>query len=127
MASPRNRRIAFWALTGLVAVPNVLAALGYLAGADDMTANFTRLGYPLYFMTILGVWKLLGAAALLTRKVPRLTEWAYAGFGFVLSGAAISHIAAGDPLGAAVPPLVMLGLLIGSYRLQPRPSSNTTL
>ncbi len=117
--SPRNRRIAFWVLTALVAVPNALAALGYLSRADEIMANFTRLGYPLYFATILGVWKLLGATALLTRKVPKLTEWAYAGFAFVLSGAVISHIAAGDPIGAAMPPLVMLGLLVGSYRLQP--------
>ncbi len=118
--SPRNRRIAFWALTGLVAVPNALAGLGYLSGADEVLVNFTRLGFPLYFATLLGVWKLLGAAALLTRKVPRLTEWAYAGYGFVLSGAVVSHVAAGDPVGTAVPPLVMLGLLIGSYRLQPK-------
>ncbi len=118
--SPRTRRIAFWVLTALVVLPNVFAAFGYLARSDDMMANFARLGYPAYFVTVLGLWKLLGAAALLTRKFPTLTEWAYAGYAFVLSGAAVSHIAAGDPIGTAMPPLVMLGMLVGSYRLQPK-------
>lgn len=97
-----------------------LAGLGYLSRADEIVQNFANLGYPLYFATVLGIWKLLGAAALLIRVMPKATEWAYAGFTFVLTGAAVSHVAAGDPFSSAVPPLVMLALLATSYRLQPK-------
>ena len=60
--------------------------------------GITRLGYPVYFLTILGVWKVLGVVALLIPKFPLLKEWAYAGFFFVMSGAIFSHIAVGHPV-----------------------------
>jgi hypothetical protein len=54
------------------------------------------LGYPVYFLTILGVWKVLSAPALLAPRLPRLKEWAYAGIFFDLTGAAASHAFSGD-------------------------------
>lgn len=54
------------------------------------------LGYPMYFMTILGLWKVLGAIALLVPRFPRLKEWAYAGIFFNVTGTAASHAAVGD-------------------------------
>jgi hypothetical protein len=53
----------------------------------------THLGYPLYFLTILGVWKMLGVVTVLIPKFPLLKEWAYAGFFFAMSGAVFSHLA----------------------------------
>ncbi len=44
-----------------------------------------HLGYPAYFCVILGVWKVLGASAVLARRFPRLKEWAYAGTVFDLT------------------------------------------
>src|SRR5882762_1874510 len=58
--------------------------------------GITHLGYPTYLLTILGVWKILGVVAVLIPKFPLLKEWAYAGFFFAMSGAAISHIVSGD-------------------------------
>ena len=49
-----------------------------------------QLGYPMYFFAILGVWKVLGAIAILVPRFPRLKEWAYAGIFFDLTGAAAS-------------------------------------
>jgi hypothetical protein len=54
------------------------------------------LGYPLYLMTILGTWKMLGSITLLAPRFPRLKEWAYAGIFFNMTGAAISHAVVGD-------------------------------
>ena len=54
------------------------------------------LGYPLYFMLILGVWKVLGTIALLVPGFSRLKEWAYAGIFFNMTGAAISHAMSGS-------------------------------
>jgi hypothetical protein len=47
--------------------------------------GITHLGYPIYLLTILGIWKLLGVAGLLIPKFPLLKEWAYAGFFFAMS------------------------------------------
>ena len=41
------------------------------------------MGYPLYFVTLLTVFKVLGSLALIIPIVPaRVKEWAYAGFAF---------------------------------------------
>ncbi|WP_255607552.1 DoxX family protein [Pedobacter polysacchareus] len=39
-----------------------------------------QLGYPLYFLTLLGIWKILGVITVLIPKFPLLKEWAYAVF-----------------------------------------------
>ena len=54
------------------------------------------LGYPVYFLAIIGTWKVLGTIALLVPRFPRLKEWAYAGIFFNMTSAAISHAASGD-------------------------------
>jgi uncharacterized membrane protein YphA (DoxX/SURF4 family) len=77
--------------------------------------GFTRLGYPVYFLTILGVWKVLGVVALLIPKFPLLKEWAYAGFFFVMSRAIFSHIAVGHPVKEIFPSLLLLFLTVISW------------
>jgi uncharacterized membrane protein YphA (DoxX/SURF4 family) len=84
-----------------------------------MVVVMRALGYPLYFLTILGTWKVLGAAALLAPRLPRLKEWAYAGIFFDLTGAAISHAFSGDPAGKVATPLVFLLLAGASWALRP--------
>ncbi len=85
--------------------------------------GFVQLGYPLHFVTLLGIWKLLGALAILAPKLPRLKEWAYAGIVFDLSGAAFAWASVGDVAGATgshiVAPLVLLALAGVSYALRP--------
>ena len=53
------------------------------------------LGYPVYFLTIIGIWKILGSLAILLPGFPRLKEWAYAGMFFNVSGAFVSLIYSG--------------------------------
>ncbi len=55
-----------------------------------------HLGYPAYFLLILGAWKVAGGLALLAPRTPLLKEWAYAGFAFDLGSAVIAHVAVGD-------------------------------
>ena len=81
--------------------------------------GITHLGYPVYFLTILGVWKILGVVALLIPKFPLLKEWAYAGFFFAMSGAIISHIAVGDPMNEILPSLLLLILTLLSWYFRP--------
>jgi uncharacterized membrane protein YphA (DoxX/SURF4 family) len=79
-----------------------------------------RLGYPPYFLVILGIWKLLGAVALLVPRFPRLKEWAYAGVVFNYTGAVASHLAAGFiDAGALVFLTLMMGITVASWSLRP--------
>ena len=81
-----------------------------------------RLGYPLYFFAILGIWKVLGAIAILVPGFPRLKEWAYAGIFFDLTGAAASCAAVGG-YGAyafhVIAPLILTGFTVASWALRP--------
>jgi uncharacterized membrane protein YphA (DoxX/SURF4 family) len=81
--------------------------------------GITHLGYPVYFLTILGIWKILGVVALLIPGFPLLKEWAYAGFLFVMSGAIISHIAVGDSMSEIFPSLLLLILTVVSWYFRP--------
>jgi uncharacterized membrane protein YphA (DoxX/SURF4 family) len=79
----------------------------------------THLGYPLYFLAIIGIWKILGVAAVLIPKFPLLKEWAYAGFFFIMTGAMFSHIASGDSVITLFPSLLLLILTVVSWYLRP--------
>lgn len=87
--------------------------------AAQMMGPLRHLGYPDYFATISGIWKILGAVALTAPGFPRLKEWAYAGFFFELTAAAASHAAVGDGLSDIAPPLFFLALVIASWALRP--------
>jgi hypothetical protein len=114
-----SKSIGYWATTGLTAVAMGGSGMGKLMGAPEIQANFAKLGYPVYLMTILGVW-MLGAAVVLLLPGFRLAkEWAYAGIVFAMTGAFASHLAAGDPLGQALPPLFITGFAVASYLLRP--------
>jgi hypothetical protein len=86
---------------------------------EEEVANFTNLGYPIYLMTLIGVWKLLGVVAILMPKYPLLKEWAYAGFFFAMSGAIISHVAIGDEALTLFGPILLLILTVISWYFRP--------
>jgi hypothetical protein len=114
-----TRRIAYWLTTGLTAFVFLSGGVADLARPDSVMEGMTHLGYPAYFVTILGAWKVLGGVAVLAPRLPRLKEWAYAGMAFDLTGAAASHAAVGDPAGKVVVPLVILGIVMASWALRP--------
>ena len=115
----KTKQIAYWATTGLTALAFAAGGLFDLTRGPDIVATMNHLGYPAYFLTLLGAWKLLGALALVAPGLPRLKEWAYAGIVFDLTGAAVSHAAVGDAAGKVVTPLVILGFAIASWALRP--------
>jgi uncharacterized membrane protein YphA (DoxX/SURF4 family) len=114
------RTIGYWATTGIVALALAAGGAGQLARSADTIAAFAHLGYPAYVVLLLGIWKVLGAAALLLPRSPRLKEWAYAGLTFLFTGAAVSHAAVGDPAGKVITPLVLLALAATSWALRPK-------
>jgi uncharacterized membrane protein YphA (DoxX/SURF4 family) len=112
------RSAAYWTTTSLTAFVFLTGGAAYLSRADLAVGGMAELGYPAYFVTILGVWKVLGGFAILAPRVPRLKEWAYAGMAFDLIGAAFSHAAMGHPA-KVIAPLVILGIAAASWALRP--------
>jgi uncharacterized membrane protein YphA (DoxX/SURF4 family) len=111
--------IGYWATTGLVAIAFASSGAANLTRSAGVLAGMTRLGYPSYLATLLGVWQLLGAVAILVPGLPRLKEWAYAGMFFDLSGAIVSHLVMADRLDKILGPLALLGVAIGSWAQRP--------
>jgi hypothetical protein len=107
----------YWISTGILALMFGSGGVAYLAGGEAQFRGMAELGYPAYFVTMLGVWKVLGALAIVTPRFPRLREWAYAGMAFDLIGAAASHAAVGHPVVKVAVPLVFLAIMAVSWRL----------
>jgi hypothetical protein len=118
------RRIAYWTFTALVALSFLSGGVGDLV-APAAIAGVRALGYPAHFVTLLGVWKILGACAVVTPGLPRLKEWAYAGMIFDLTGAAVAHASTGDAdawmgnAGHIAAPLLIAVLVVASWMLRP--------
>lgn len=81
--------------------------------------GINQLGYPVYILTIIGVWKILGVIAILVPKLPLVKEWALAGFFFLLSGAIFTHIVVGSPIIAFIHSSLLLILTVLSWYLRP--------
>ena len=116
--SKRNR-IIYWIATAWLALGMVSTAVVQLIQMKEETDMMTRLGYPLYLLTILGTWKILGAIAVLVPRFALLKEWAYAGFFFAMSGAVFSHIAVGDAARDLFGPLLLIVLTVVSWYFRP--------
>jgi VIT1/CCC1 family predicted Fe2+/Mn2+ transporter len=91
-----TNKIIYWTATVLLSFGMLGSAFAQLTDVKEMTAMITHLGYPLYFMKIIGVWKILGVVVILIPGFGLMKEWAYAGFFFLLTGAFISHLVMGD-------------------------------
>lgn len=113
------RSAGYWTTTASTALVFLTGGAAYLSRADVPVRGMAELGYPAYFVTILGTWKVLGGLAILAPRLPRLKEWAYAGIAFDLTGAALSHAAMGHPTVKVIVPLVLLGIAAASWALRP--------
>lgn len=111
--------IAYWVATSLLVLAFASGGVMDLRQTPEMLEGMKALGYPAYFATLLGLWKLAGALTLVVPGFGRVKEWAYAGMFFDLTGAAVSHAAVGDPLGKVLVPLVLTGVLVASWALRP--------
>ncbi|MEF7440863.1 DoxX family protein [Paenibacillus lautus] len=119
---PLGKTVAYWSVTGLLAAAIMLSGIGQLMQFGGNLELVTNLGYPVYVLTILGIWKVLGAIALLVPGLPRLKEWVHAGIFFLMTGAALSHAFAndyGDYGFNLILPLSYAALNIVSWALRP--------
>lgn len=114
-----TKKIIYWAATVLLCAGMLAGGLAQLIRQPQTVEGITHLGYPVYFMGILGTWKILGVIALLVPGFGLVKEWAYAGFFFAMTGAVISHIASGDGFGHFAAPLVFVLLTAASWYFRP--------
>lgn len=115
----KRNKIIYWVATLWLALGMTATGIVQLMQIKEEVDMMAHLGYPLYFLVILGVWKLLGVIAILIPKYPLLKEWAYAGFFFAMSGAIISHFAKGDETIAYFGPTLLLVLTVLSWYFRP--------
>jgi len=92
----KRNKIIYWIATTLLAIGMLQSGIFAVIISKPWVDLVTHLGYPVYFLYILGTWKILGVIAILIPRFKLLKEWAYAGFFFAMTGALISHLAVGD-------------------------------
>ena len=116
----KRKLIIYWVATTLMAVGMFGSGLAQIMHAKQMVDIVVPLGYPLYFLYIIGVWKVLGVIAILVRGLKLVKEWAYAGLFFVMTGALISHLASGDDsLKGIIGPFMQTIFIVLSWYFRP--------
>ncbi len=115
----KRNKIIYWIATAWLSLGMTATGIVQLIKMKEETDMMSHLGYPLYFLTILGIWKLLGVVAVLLPKFPLLKEWAYAGFFFSMTGAVFSHFACGDSAKEFFGPVLLIILTIVSWYFRP--------
>lgn len=115
----KRKRIIYWIFTAWLALGMTSTGIVQLMKMQKEVDMFAHLGYPEYLLTIIGAWKILGVVAVLIPKFPLIKEWAYAGFFFCMTGAIVSHMVLGDPIGEVAPPLLLLVLTVISWYFRP--------
>jgi hypothetical protein len=118
-AFSRRRTIIYWGVS-LPFLAETAAGIQWdLARNDYVMEVFDKIGFPYYFLTILGISKVLALGALLVPGFPRLKEWAYAGIVFVYFGAAALHIGSHNSVGDIVTPVIFGVITLASWALRP--------
>ena len=115
----KRDKIIYWIATLWLALGMTSTGIVQLMKVPQEVEMITRLGYPVYFLTIIGVWKLLGVVTVLSPRLALLKEWAYAGFFFNMSGAVFSHIAAGSAMSELFGPVLLIVLTVVSWYFRP--------
>jgi hypothetical protein len=114
-----GRTLAYWVFTVIVAGEMIAGAMWDLLRIEYVRVVLTHLGYPLYLLLILGIWKLPCGVVLLVPRFLRVKEWAYAGAFFNYSGAVASHLIVGDRASIWVWPLILGIATVASWALRP--------
>lgn len=116
----KGKIVAYWIATALLSFGMLGSGVAQILHVQQMKDLVVPLGYPEYFLSIIGVWKILGVIAILLPGLKLLKEWAYAGFFFVMTGALVSHLAMGDyDIKAIMGPVMQTLFIILSWYCRP--------
>jgi hypothetical protein len=115
----KRDKIIYWIATAWLSLGMVSTGIVQIIGNSGQMEPYVKLGYPLYFIHMLGISKLLGVIVVLLPKFPRLKEWAYAGFLFMMLGALYSHLTMGSPASDLFGPSLLVVLTGTSWYFRP--------
>lgn len=122
----KSQKIIYWIATVILSFGLLVSGIQQLlyleiegALAPPFVWGIQQLGYPVYLLTILGIWKALGALAILMPKYPLIKEWAYAGIFYLFTGALFSHIASGHGWTELIPAATLLIATAFSWYFRP--------
>lgn len=115
----KRNKIIYWIATIWLALGMTSTGIVQLINMKEEVDAMAHLGYPIYLLSILGSWKILGVITVLIPKFALLKEWAYAGFFFVATGAIISHLVVGDGVATLFGPSLLLVLTAVSWYFRP--------
>lgn len=115
----KRNKITYWIATIWLSLGMMSTGIVQLINMKEEVQYMLDMGYPTYFLTIIGAWKMLGVIVILIPRFPLLKEWAYAGFFFIASGAVLSHVAAGSQPGELFGPVLLLVLTVISWYFRP--------
>jgi hypothetical protein len=115
----KRKVVAYWICTVIVAVCIGSGGAAQVLRLPQNVEGMTALGYPLHFIVLLGVWKVLGALTLLAPGLRLVKEWAYAGIFIDLSGAVVASAANAGGAFHVIAPMVLIGFLVASWALRP--------
>jgi uncharacterized membrane protein YphA (DoxX/SURF4 family) len=113
------KSISYWVITAMVAFFIGSGGAAELARVPGNVQGLAQLGYPVYFATIIGFWKVLGAIGILAPRFPRLKEWAYAGIFFNMTGAAATGVFTHSAAWHVIVDVVLAALTVASWALRP--------
>jgi hypothetical protein len=115
----KRKLIWYWIITGILSFCIFTGGLFQALQSKEVLQGFKPLGYPTYFISLIGIWKMLGVIAILIPNFKLLKEWAYAGIFFTMTGAVISHIASDDVKVQIISPIVLAVFTVLSWYLRP--------
>lgn len=115
----KRNKIIYWIATAWLSLGMVSTGLVQLLRVKEQTDFILELGYPSYFLSVLGAAKILGTFVILVPKFRLLKEWAYAGFVFMMAGAILSHVLTGRSMNEVWPALFLLFLTFVSWHFRP--------
>ena len=115
----KGKLITYWVATALLSIGMLGSGIAQLMRGKEMVDILTHLGYPLYLMSILGTWKILGVIVILLPGFKLVKEWAYAGLFFVMMGALVSHLIMGDSGKAVIGPAAQTVFVVLSWYCRP--------
>ncbi len=115
----KRKLIWYWIITGILSFCIFTGGLFQTLQLKEVIQGFKPLGYPTYFISIIGIWKVLGVIAILIPGFKLLKEWAYAGIFFTMTGAVISHIASDNVSVQIIAPFVLAIFTVLSWYLRP--------
>lgn len=115
----KGKSATYWIITAILCFCIFSGGLAQALQVKGVVQGFKPLGYPVYFISLIGIWKVLGAIAILIPGYKLLKEWAYAGIFFTMTGAVISHIASGDVSPQIIAPILLAAFTVLSWYLRP--------